>query len=82
MATSKKTTPEEKIVTSSQITDAVTQTNVKVVSETPAMAIGNVYQTAAHSLGLLYENSVSTQGQTEIAYNATISVCVQSLIRN
>ena len=26
-----------------QITDAVTQSNVKVVGEAPAMALGNVY---------------------------------------
>lgn len=35
-----------------QITDAVTQTNVKVIGEAPAMAMGNIYQTAAHSTGL------------------------------
>lgn len=28
----------------SQITDAVTQTNVKVVGEAPAQAMGNLYQ--------------------------------------
>jgi len=32
----------------SQITDAVTQTNVKVVAEAPAMAMGSIYQTMAH----------------------------------
>ena len=29
----------------SQITDAVTQANVEVVAEAPAMALGTVYQT-------------------------------------
>lgn len=81
MATSKKPAPEVSSV-SSQITDAVTQANVKVVAEAPAMALGSVYQTAAHSIGLLYENSVNIQNQAEIAYNATISLCVQSLKRN
>ncbi|MCO2331148.1 R body protein RebB-like protein, partial [Pseudomonas aeruginosa] len=28
-----------------QITDAVTQSNVKVVGEAPAMALGTIYQT-------------------------------------
>ncbi len=44
-----------------QVTDAVTQTNVKVVAESPAMAMGSVYQTAAHSTGLMFENAVSNQ---------------------
>lgn len=47
----------------SQITDAVTQTNVKVVGEAPAMAMGSLYQTVAHSTGLLYQNAVSAQQQ-------------------
>ncbi|MCR3859464.1 RebB family R body protein, partial [Pseudomonas aeruginosa] len=42
-----------------QITDAVTQSNVKVVGEAPAMALGTIYQTMAHSTGILFENAVS-----------------------
>lgn len=49
-----------------QITDAVTQSNVKVVAEAPAMALGNVYQTAAHSTGIMFENAVNTQNQQNI----------------
>lgn len=47
----------------SQITDAVTQTNVKVVAEAPAMAMGSIYQTMAHSTGILFENAVAAQQQ-------------------
>ncbi|QDH68986.1 RebB family R body protein [Marilutibacter alkalisoli] len=46
-----------------QITDAVTQSNVKIVGEAPAMAIASMYQTMAHSTGILFENSVSAQQQ-------------------
>ena len=46
---------------SEQVTDAVTQANVKVVAESPAMAMGSVYQTASHSTGLMFENAVSNQ---------------------
>ncbi|GAB3341033.1 RebB family R body protein [Marilutibacter aestuarii] len=46
-----------------QITDAVTQSNVKVVAESPAMAMGSIYQTMAHSTGILFENAVSSQQQ-------------------
>lgn len=49
-----------------QITDAVTQANVKVVAEAPAIALGNIYQTMAHSTGLMFENSVNSQNQQNI----------------
>jgi hypothetical protein len=38
-----------------QITDAVTQANVKVLGDGPAMAMGAIYQSLAHSTGILYE---------------------------
>ncbi|AZB10644.1 antirepresssor protein RebB [Chryseobacterium sp. G0162] len=49
-----------------QITDAVTQSNVKVVGESPAMALSNVYQSAAHSTGIMFENAVTNQNQQNI----------------
>ncbi|PWN72333.1 antirepresssor protein RebB [Chryseobacterium phosphatilyticum] len=49
-----------------QITDAVTQSNVKVVGESPAMALSNVYQSAAHSTGIMFENAVNAQNQQNI----------------
>ncbi|HJS14593.1 MAG TPA: RebB family R body protein [Rheinheimera sp.] len=47
----------------SQVTDAVTQSNVKVVAEAPAMAMGTLYQSMAHSTGIMFENAVSNQQQ-------------------
>lgn len=44
-----------------QITDAVTQANVEVVADAPAMAMGSLFQTMTHSTGLTFENSVSNQ---------------------
>ncbi|UHO39488.1 RebB family R body protein [Chryseobacterium capnotolerans] len=49
-----------------QITDAVTQTNVKVIGESPAMALSNVYQSAAHSTGIMFQNAVTNQNQQNI----------------
>ncbi|WP_434632568.1 RebB family R body protein [Chromobacterium sp. CV08] len=46
-----------------QITDAVTQVNVKVLGEAPAMAMGSIYQSLAHSTGILFQNAVSAQQQ-------------------
>ena len=53
-----------------QITDAVTQTNVKVVAEAPAMAMGSLYQTMSHSTGLMFENSVNSQNQQNMISQA------------
>ncbi|UTX50884.1 RebB family R body protein [Chryseobacterium sp. MA9] len=53
-----------------KITDAVTQSNVKVVAESPAMALANVYQSAAHSTGIMFENAINTQNQQNIVTQA------------
>ena len=54
-----------------QITDAVTQTNVKVLGDAPAMAMGTIFQSLAHSTGILYENATSSQQQLAIAAQAS-----------
>jgi hypothetical protein len=53
-----------------QITDAVTQANVKVLGEAPAMAMGVIYQSLANATGILFENAVSAQQQQNIAAQA------------
>ncbi len=53
-----------------QITDAVTQSNVKVMAEAPAMAMGAIFQSLAHSTGILYENAASAQQHLAIAAQA------------
>lgn len=53
-----------------QITDAVTQSNVKVLGDAPAMAMGAMFQSLAHSTGILYENATSAQQQLAISGQA------------
>lgn len=53
-----------------KITDAVTQANVKVLADGPAMAMGHIYQTMAHSTGLSFENAVAAQQQLNMASQA------------
>lgn len=53
-----------------QITDSVTQANVKVLGDAPAIALGAIYQALAHSTGVLYENAVSAQQQLGICAQA------------
>ncbi|KPH15170.1 MULTISPECIES: RebB family R body protein [unclassified Chryseobacterium] len=62
-----------------QITDAVTQSNVKVVGEAPAMALGNVYQSAAHSTGIMFENAVNAQNQQNILGQAATTQGVMQI---
>ncbi|BBL74891.1 RebB family R body protein [Methylomagnum ishizawai] len=53
-----------------QITDAVTQANVKVLGDAPAFAMGAIYQALAHSTGILYQNATSAQQQLAISSQA------------
>ncbi|ETW95683.1 MAG: hypothetical protein ETSY1_29580, partial [Candidatus Entotheonella factor] len=41
----------------SQITDAVTQTNVKVLAEAPSVSMAAVYQMLGQSVGLTMQNA-------------------------
>ena len=53
------------------ITDSVTQANVKVLGDAPAMAMGAIFQSLSHSSGILFENAVSSQQQLGIAAQAS-----------
>ncbi|OVE59391.1 RebB family R body protein [Chryseobacterium mucoviscidosis] len=62
-----------------QITDAVTQANVKVLGEAPAVAMGNLYQAMAHSTGILFQNAVSAQNQQNILAQAAVTQGVMQI---
>ena len=64
----------------SQITDAVTQTNVKVVAEAPAQAIASLYQVASHSAGLSLQNAVNSQQALNQISNAVVSKAVALIL--
>ncbi|WP_373050723.1 RebB family R body protein [Thalassovita aquimarina] len=63
-----------------QITDAVTQSNVKILSEAPSMAMGSMYQSAAHSSGILMENAVASQQAGATLLQAVVSSAVKHLM--
>jgi hypothetical protein len=63
----------------SQVTDAVTQSNVKVVAEAPAMAMGTLYQSLAHSTGIMFENAVNNQNQQNILAQAATTQGVMQI---
>ena len=53
------------------ITDAVTQANVKVLADSPALSLSNLYQTVSQSLSLSVQNAVTMQQQSNIVHQAT-----------
>ena len=62
-----------------QVTDAVTQANVKVLAESPAMSLSNLYQTISQSLSLSAQNSVTSQQQSNIVHQAATTQGVSLL---
>jgi len=55
----------------SQITDAVTQANVKTLGDSPALSLSNLYQMVSQSLGLAAQNAVMAQQQSNIIHQAS-----------
>jgi hypothetical protein len=71
----KKATKPKTAVSS---TASVCSTNVMVVADAPAMAMGTLYQSLAHSTGLMFENAVNSQHQSNIvAQAATMQGVIQ-----
>jgi hypothetical protein len=59
-----------------QITDSVTQTGLSVLGSAPAVAMGTLYQTMAHSMGILYQNSTMAQQHAAISSQAATNLGV------
>ncbi|EFO30879.1 RebB like protein [Roseibium sp. TrichSKD4] len=63
-----------------QVTDAVTQTNVKVVAEAPAQVIASLYQVASHASGLSIQNAVHSQQAMNQVTTAVVSKTCQLIM--
>lgn len=63
----------------SQITDAVTQVNTKVLGEAPAMAMGSLYQTIGNSIAMAAANAVYAQQQANVTYQAASTLGITKL---
>ena len=61
-----------------QITDAVTQANVEVLGQAPAMAIGSLYQAIANSVAMAAANAV--YAQPNVTYQAASTMGVAKLL--
>jgi len=63
----------------SQITDSVTQANVKVLGDAPAMAIGTLYQATAQALSNAAHNATNAQQQSHVTAQAATTQGVAQL---
>ncbi len=62
-----------------QITDSVSQANLKVLGDAPATALANLYQATAQALANAAHNASSAQQQTNILAQAATTLGVQLL---
>lgn len=62
-----------------QITDSVTQANVKVLGDAPAMAMGNLFQATSQALSNAAHNATTAQQQTNITAQAATTAGVALL---
>ena len=58
-----------------QITDAVTQSNIKVIGEAPAFAMDAIYQ----SMAILFENAIAAQRQQNVLAQAAANQGVMQI---
>lgn len=63
-----------------QITDAVTQSNISVLAQAPAMAMGALYQATAQSLAIAAQNAVTQQQSAAAVSNAVVTRVVSALV--
>ncbi len=61
------------------ITDSVTQSNVKVLGDAPAVAMGNLYQATSQALANAAHNVTTAQQQTNVTAQAATTQGVAML---
>ena len=63
----------------SQITDSVTQVNTKVLGDSPALSLSNLYQATSQALANAAHNATTAQQQTNITAQAATTQGVATL---
>ena len=63
-----------------QITDSITQANVKVLGDAPATALGNLFQATAQALANASQNATIQQQQAATLANSVTTACVSALL--
>ena len=62
-----------------QVTDSVTQANVNVLGDAPAVAMGNLYQATAQALANAAHNATNAQQQSYVTAQAATTMGVATL---
>ncbi|MBE7637842.1 hypothetical protein GUA87_13380 [Sneathiella sp. P13V-1] len=65
----------------SQITDAVTQSNMVLTGLAPAHSMGTLYQTMAHTVGTSWQNAVSNQQNVNTVNLAALAQNLQLILQ-
>ncbi len=63
----------------SQITDSVTQANTKVLGDSPALALSNLYQATSQALSNAAHNATTAQQQTNVTAQTATTMGVATL---
>lgn len=63
-----------------QITDAVTQSNVKVLGDAPAVAVAALYQATAQALSNAAHNATAAQQNASILAQAVTAAAAKALL--
>lgn len=63
-----------------QITDSVTQANVSVLGDAPAMAMGNLFQATSQALANAAHNATNNQQQSYVTMQAATTQGVSTLL--
>lgn len=64
----------------SQVTDSVTQANVKVLADSPAMSLSNLYVATSQALSNAAHNATSGQYETSVVSRAAMTESVAALL--
>ena len=62
-----------------QITDSVSQVNTKVLGDSPAMAMGNLFMATSQALSNAAHNATSSQQQSNMTAQASTTMGVTTL---
>ncbi|OYY69251.1 RebB family R body protein [Sphingomonas sp. 28-63-12] len=62
-----------------QITDAITQANVSVLGDAPAMALASLYQATAQAMANAAHNATNAQQQSYVTAQAATTMGVATL---
>ena len=63
----------------SQITDSVSEVNTKVLGDSPAMAMGNLFIVTSHALSNAAHNATTNQQQSNVTLQAATTMGVNNL---